>query len=127
MTAYYARGNVYLQLFTQGDERHLKFALADLNQAIALEPRFASAYISRAQAYTHLGKHALATQDYTYTIELLTDAIQAWRGEPNALIQFYYWRAFTHRKLGEVDKAEKDVSKGHNHVFSFLLEKLGRL
>ena len=127
LTAYYARGNVYLQLSTQGDKRHLKFALADLNQAIALEPRFASAYISRAQTYTHFGEHVSATQDYTYTIKLLTDAIQTWQGEPNALIQLYYWRAFAHQKLGEVDKAEKDVSKGHNYVFSFLLEKIGRL
>lgn len=127
LTAYYARGNVYLQLSTQGDKRHLKFALADLNQAIALEPRFANAYISRAQIYTHLGEHTSATQDYTYTIELLTDAIQTWQGEPNALIQVYYWRALAYQKLGEVDKAEKDVSKGHNHVFSFLLEKIGRL
>lgn len=127
LTAYYARGNVYLQLSTQGDKRHLKFALADLNQAIALAPRFASAYISRAQTYTHLGEHISATQDYTYTIKLLTDAIQTWQGEPNALIQLYYWRAFTHQKLGEVDKAEKDVNKGHNYVFSFLLEKIGRL
>ena len=127
LMAYYARGNVYLQLSTQGDKRHLKVALADLNQAIALEPRFAGAYISRAETYTHLGDHASATQDYRYTIELLTDAIQTWQGEPNALIQVYYWRAFVHQKLGEVDKAEKDVSKGHNHVFSFLLEKIGRL
>ena len=127
MTAYYARGNVYLQLSTQGDKKHLKFALADLNRAIASEPRFASAYISRAQTYTHLGEHTSATQDYTDTIELLTDAIQTWQGEPHALIQLYYWRAFAHQKLGEVDKAEKDVSKGHNYVFSFLLEKIGRL
>ena len=127
LTAYYARGNVYLQLSTQGDKRHLKLALADLNQAIALEPRFAGVYISRAQTYTHLGEHVSATQDYTYTIKLLTDAIQTWQGEPNALIQLYYWRAFAHQKLGEVDKAEKDVSKGHNYVFSFLLEKIGRL
>ena len=127
MTAYYARGNVYLQLSIQGDKKHLKFALADLNRAIALEPRFASAYISRAQTYTHLGEHTSATQDYTDTIELLTDAIQTWQGEPNAFIQLYYWRAFAHQKLGEVDKAETDVSQGHNHVFSFLLEKIGRL
>ena len=127
MTAYYARGNVYLQLSIQGDKSRLKPALADLNRAIDLEPRFANAYISRAQTYTHLGEHASATQDYTYTIELLTDATETWQGKPNALIQVYYWRAFAYQKLGEVDKAEKDVNKGHNHVFSFLLEKIGKL
>ena len=127
MTAYYARGNVYLQLSIQGDKSRLKLALADLNRAIDLEPRFANAYIGRAQTYTYLGEHASATQDYTYTIELLTDAIQTWQGKPNALIQVYYWRAFAYQKLGEVDKAEKDVNKGHNQVFSFLLEKIGKL
>ena len=127
MTAYYTRGNVYLQLSIQGDKSRLKLALADLNQAIALEPRFASAYISRAQTYTHLGEHASATQDYTYTIKLLTDAIQTWQGEPNALIQIYYWRAFAYQKLSKVDKAEKDTNEIHKRVFSFFLEKTGKL
>ena len=127
MTAYYTRGNVYLQLSIQGDKSRLKLALADLNQAIALEPRFASAYISRAQTYTHLGEHASATQDYTYTIKLLTDAIQTWQGEPNALIQIYYWRAFAYQKLSKVDKAEKDTNEIHKRVFSFFLEKIGKL
>lgn len=127
MTAYYARGNVYLQLSIQGDKSRLKLTLADLNQAIALEPRFANAYISRAQTYTHLGEHASATQDYTYTIKLLTDAIQTWQGEPNALIQIYYWRAFAYQKLSKVDKAEKDTNEIHKRVFSFFLEKIGKL
>ena len=74
--AYYARGNVYLQLSIQGNENRLKLALADLDQAIALEPRFASAYMSRAQAHTYFGDHTLANQDYTHATGLLTDAIQ---------------------------------------------------
>ena len=127
LMAYYARGNTYLRLATQGDKQHLTLALADLNQTVALEPRFAGAYISRAQIYTHLGEHASATQDYRYAIELLTGAIQTWQGESNALVQLYYRRAFAHQKLGEVDKAEKDVRKGHHQVFRFLLEKIRRL
>ena len=74
--AYYARGNVYFQLSTQGDENRLKLALADLDQAIALEPRFVSAYISRAQIHTHLEAHTLATQDYMQAIKLFIHAIQ---------------------------------------------------
>lgn len=123
MTAYYARGNVYLQLSIQGDKSRLKFALAALNQAIALEPSFASAYISRAQTYAHLGEHTLATRDYTHAIGLLTDAIQTWQGETNALIQVYYWRAFARQKLGEVDKAQKDINEIHKRVFRFFLKK----
>ena len=74
--AYYGRGNVYLHLAIRGNENRLKLALSDLDQAIALEPSFASAYISRAQVHTQLGDHTLANRDYTHAIGLLTDAIQ---------------------------------------------------
>ncbi len=74
--AYYARGNVYLQLATRGNENGLKLALSDLDQAIALEPRFATAYISRAQVHIQFGDHTLANRDYTHAIGFLTKAIQ---------------------------------------------------
>ena len=74
--AYYGRGNVYLQLAIRGHENRLKLALSDLDQAIALEPRFARAYICRAQAHTKFGDQTLANRDYNYAIGLLTDAIQ---------------------------------------------------
>ena len=73
---YYGRGNLYLQIAIQGNENRLKLALSDLDQAIALEPRFATAYISRAQVHTHAAAHTLANQDYTHAIGLLTEAIQ---------------------------------------------------
>ncbi len=73
--AYYGRGNVYLHLSIRGNENRLKLALADLDQAITLEPRFASAYISRAIVYTHLGDRTLASQDNRQATELLIDAI----------------------------------------------------
>ena len=74
--AYYGRGNVYLQLSIRGSENRLKLALADMDQAIALEPRFASAYISRAQVHTHLGDHTLASRDYRHANRLLIEALQ---------------------------------------------------
>ena len=74
--AYYGRGNVYLQLSIRGSENRLKLALADMDQAIALEPRFASAYISRAQLHTHLGDHTLVSRDYTHANRLLIEALQ---------------------------------------------------
>ena len=74
--AYYGRGNVYLQLSIRGNENRLKLALADLDQAIALEPRFASAYVSRAQVHTQFGDHTLTTQDYTQAIKFFIHAIQ---------------------------------------------------
>ncbi len=74
--AYYARGNVYLLLAIRGNENRLKPALSDFDQAIALEPRFATAYIGRAQVHTHAADHTLANRDYTHAIGLLTEAIQ---------------------------------------------------
>ena len=73
--AYYGRGNVYLQLAIQGDEDLLQLALADLDQAIALEPRFASAYVSRAQVHSQLGDRTLESQDTKHANNLLIKAL----------------------------------------------------
>ena len=73
--AYYGRSNVYLHLSTRGNENRLKLALTDLDQAITLEPRFASAYVSRAQVHTHFGDRTLASRDHRHATELLIDAI----------------------------------------------------
>ena len=73
--AYYGRGNVYLQLSIRGNEDRLQLALADLDQAIALEPRFAGAYISRAQVHSQLGDHTLESRDTRQASKLLLDAL----------------------------------------------------
>lgn len=124
---YYTRGNVHLQLFMQGDKDRLKLALADLDQAIALEARFARAYMSRGLVYEYLGQPASATADYTHALELFTETIQTWQGNPNALIQDYYWRAFAYQKLGEADKAQKEIREVNGRVFSFFLEKVRKM
>ena len=123
-TAYYARGNAYLQLSNQEDEVRLRLALADLNQAIVLEQRFGGAYISRAQVYTHLGEQALSTADYGNAIKILTETIQAWQGEPIALIQIYMWRSLAYQKLGDVSEAKADIHEMYKSAFSFFLKKL---
>ena len=125
--AYYTRGNAYFQLSIQDDANHLKLALADMDQAIALEPRFASAYISRARIYARAGEQASATADYMNAVELLTEAIKTWQGEPNALIQIYLWRAFAYQKLGKTDKAQSDLNEMNKRIFSFFLEKSKKL
>ena len=122
--AYYARGNAYLRLSTESEEDRLRLALADLNQAIGLEQRFAGAYINRAQVHAGLGEQVLANADYRSAVGLFTETIRTWRGEPNALTQVYLWRAFAHQKLGEVDKAETDVDEAYKRVFSFFLKKV---
>ncbi len=73
--AYYGRGNVYLQLSIRGNKNRLKLALADLDQAIALEPSFASPYISRAQVHTQFGDHTLASRDSRQANRLLIEAL----------------------------------------------------
>ena len=125
--AYYTRGNAYFQLSIQDDASHLKFALADMDQAIDLEPRFASAYISRARIYARAGEQASATADYMNAVELLTEAIETWQGEPNALIQVYLWRAFAYQKLGEIDSGQSDLNEMNKRIFSFFLEKSKKL
>jgi len=122
--AYYARGSAYLSLSNERDENRLKLALADLNQAVDLEQHFAGAYISRAQVYALSGKQALATADYRKVVELLTEIIRTWQGEPNALTQVYLWRAFAYQKLGEIGKAETDIHETCKRVFSFFLKKI---
>ncbi len=121
--AYYARGNAYLRLSTESDENRLRLALVDLNQAIGLEQRFAGAYINRAQVHARLGEQVSANSDYTDAVELFTETIQTWQGEPNALTQVYLWRAFAYQKLGEIGKAETDVHEMYKRVFSFFLKK----
>ena len=125
--AYYTRGNTHLQLFLQGNEDRLKPALADLNQAIALETRFARAYISRGLIYEHLGKQTSATADYTHTLALFTQTIQTWQGDANALIHVYYWRAVAYQKLGEVAKAQKEIREANGRILSFFLEKVQKM
>ncbi|MCE2412920.1 tetratricopeptide repeat protein [Candidatus Poribacteria bacterium] len=122
--AYYARGNAHLRLSTESDEDRLRLALTDLNQAIGLEQRFAGAYINRAQVHARLGERVAANADYRNAIELFTETIRTWQGEPNALTQVYLWRAFVHQKLGEVSKAETDVYEAYKRVFSFFLKKV---
>ena len=122
--AYYARGTAHLRLSTESDEDRLRLALADLNQAIGLEGRFAGAYLNRAQVHARLGEQELAHADYREAVALLTETIHTWQGEPSALIQVYVWRAFAHQKLGKIGKAETDVHETYKRVFSFFLKKV---
>ena len=125
--AYYTRGNTYLQLFLQGNEDHLKTALADMDQAIALERRFARAYMSRGLIYEHLDKHTAASADYTHALALFTETIQTWQGDANALIQVYYWRASAYQQLGEIAEAQKEIREANERLLSFFLEKVKKM
>lgn len=119
--AYYARGNAYL------NTGKVNLALADMNEAIALEPGFAYAYIRRAHIYEKVGQQASEKSDYVEAIKLLTEAIQGWQGDTRALIPVYYWRAFAYQQLGEIDKARDDAEAANKQIFKFFLEKFKNL
>lgn len=122
--AYYARGNAYLQAAAQGDENHLKSALADLNRTLTLEARFAGGYICRAQIHALLGEHAAAAGDYKHAAKLFTETLEAWQGELQTRAQFHFWRALAYQKLGEIDKAAVAVTETYSSLFRFFLKKL---
>ena len=122
--AYHTRGNAHLRLSTESDKDRLRLALGDLNRAIDLEQRFARAYIDRAQVHTRLGERVAANADYRKAVELFTETIRIWQGEPSVLTPVYLWRAFAYQKLGKVVKAETDVHETYKRVFSFFLKKL---
>jgi tetratricopeptide (TPR) repeat protein len=65
--AYNSRGNRYLE------QRRLKSAITDFNQAIRLDSKFTVAYGNRALAYKMLGDKTRAISDFERFIALSTD------------------------------------------------------
>jgi tetratricopeptide (TPR) repeat protein len=65
--AYNSRGNRFLE------QRLLKMAIADFDEAIRLDPKFTVAYGNRAVAYKMQGDKTKAISDYERFIALSTD------------------------------------------------------
>ena len=63
-TAYKNRGNAY------DDKGEYDLALADYEQAVAINPQDADAFNSRGTTYTALGRYELAIQDFDQAIKL---------------------------------------------------------
>ena len=93
-SAYYNRGFVYIKM------RKYKLAIADLDRAIELRPKYAAAYHVRGIAYFYKKKYTLAIADYSKSIELDPDNTR-----------YYKSRLSIYFKLGNSDKAWKDVIK----------------
>ena len=64
---YYKRGDTSLK------RGQYKRAIVDLDEAIRLNPQYASAYVSRALAFILLGKDTEAEQDVDRAVELGAD------------------------------------------------------
>ena len=125
---YYSRGNTPSPTFHSREYKPFRTRTGQTwDRAIALEPRFARAYMSRGLIHEYSEEHTSATADYTHALELLTETIQTWQGDPNALIQAHYWCALIYQKLGEVAKVEKEIHEANRRVFSFFVEKLQKM
>jgi tetratricopeptide (TPR) repeat protein len=77
-----------------------KHALDDFNEAIGINPRFVSAYLSRAQLLEGRPDLMGAKADYDRAIELQPDYAMA-----------YYLRGRFHQRSGAVDRAMADLTR----------------
>ena len=128
--AYVKRGEVFLGM----GERQYDRAIADFNQAIAVNPNHVPAYTRRALVYRDRGEHDRAVADFSEAIRLQPDGVTAYlargmlysvKGEYERTIvdldqalrlnpqlgQAYYYRGFAFEKTGERDKAIADYRK----------------
>lgn len=74
-------------------------AIAEMTQAIEIEPEYAEAYVKRGRANFHLTRYEEAINDYTNTISLKRFIVDAYSG-----------RGDVHRALGDVPRAITDYS-----------------
>jgi tetratricopeptide (TPR) repeat protein len=92
--AFYNRGYVYIEM------RKYKLAISDLDKAVEINPTYAAAYHVRGIAYFFKKKHPQAIADYSEAIQL----------DPKNT-RFYESRLSVYFKLGNSDRAWKDVIK----------------
>src|SRR5258708_5506345 len=79
-------------------------ALADYNQAIALDPKLAVAYLNRGNTWSAKGQSDSALADYDKAITLASS------GDRNLFLA-YYNRGNIWRMRGELDRALADLDK----------------
>ena len=75
-------------------------AAADFSRAIAVDPGNAAALKGRATAYTKLGSHNLATNDWSLILKIMPDAEESYRQRGASLLA-----------AGKADEAISDFSK----------------
>ncbi len=93
--AYHSRGLAY---YDNGDDDR---AIADYNEAIRLDPKFAQAYSSRGLAYDHKGDLGHADPDYNEAIRLDPKFAQAYFNRGNA----YYQKGDDDRAIADYSEA----------------------
>ena len=126
-------------------------AIAEYNEAIELDPKYADAYFNRGNAYFNKGQYDQAIADYTEAIEINPRLAEAYANRGLAYAQgkgqfdqaisdfnkaiginpryaiAYNYRAVTYYYKGEDDKAWEDVHKAQSLGYRFPQEFLKAL
>ncbi len=84
-------------LLNEEHSLRLRDALAEFNQALALDPTYGDAYGYRALTYYHLRDQQSANRDFDRAIELSTD--------DDSRVVWYFWSGRTYFAWGDNDRA----------------------
>jgi tetratricopeptide (TPR) repeat protein len=80
--------------------KQFNLALADLSQAVSLDPNYAEAFDERANVYLKTGNYDRAMPDYNRAIAL----------QPNKA-RYYSNRGYTNYKKGDIDRSLADLNR----------------
>ncbi len=105
--AYYNRANARYHL------GELEQALADLTEALTINPRFVEAFIKRGAVRKELGDYETAVADFSRALELNPDNARA-----------LYLRGLTYALAGDGERSMKDIAAAHRVDQRFLITPL---
>ena len=124
--AYYNRGKAYYRkyLLSKNSEQFAKLAISDFDKSIEMQPLLALSFYHRGDIYGYLGQSGLKEENYTHTIELLTDALTNWKSDSYLQIPVLLWRAVAYNKLNQTDEAQNDIVKIYELYTQYYLKKV---
>lgn len=109
-SAYFDRGLTYFNLKEANSlNEDMNAAIEDWTKTLDLIPNYANAYYNRALAWTILGNHDKAVQDYTEVIKLDENLLEKTTNEK--LATTYLKRSISLNEIGDIEKSNKDFKK----------------